>query len=562
MSRETYSDFAFVETLPPDASARERQLQRADARSHTARISHRNKSRQQALGQRHTSPTGPPVSLPSLKPFSSRARPHAQIDHSSKDCIYNRTPCAQYIEESRVDKEVQLLVTDRDEDGRTDIIAYHPDDTTQRLLKYRKQPPKLKQGIDFLPLLYSGPASNTASFRRAREYVFNVAVPNDFPIFAIFDVTNTNSEKLFELCQQDHYRNVWIGLAHLLGSALSSSPFLRHEAWRHLGIALAQLRQRMASPDYPGNGALIPTVIFLGMIARASGDLEDARSHKTYLPILVEKMGGLDKLGFNGYIKACVLQWDSSCAINTGGQSIFACHRRTKPPVYPGYPLSAMLRNEIAGLPSGLRDMVYARVLPLDLIGILCRIASHLEPSRKEQLLKDVNVTWNPRRNSDFWEACSSLSIPGVDFNKFLCLALFLYIALEFSPIPSASRALALFSIPRAKLLAQLHLLESHISHPSQRECWIWMYMVLLDAWSENEKLIPSVEKVLLPQFLGAFPEITSWNTLEEVLRRFFWTEEFKRGCHSSWDALLLARGARDTRAATHPTTAPDSRLD
>ena len=550
MSRHMYSDFAFVETLPPNASVRERQLQRADARSHTARISHRNKARNQTLGQRYTKPTGPSASLPSLKPSPDRTRP--RIEHA---------------QEIRLGEEVQLLVTDRNEEEHTDIIAYHPssshpDDASQRLLKHRKQPPKFKWGIDFLQLLYAGPASDTASFSRAREYVFNVAVPNDFPIFTIFDVTNTNSEILFELCQQDHYRNVWIGLAHLLGSALSPSPFLRHEAWRHLGIALAQLRQRMASPDYPGNGALIPTVIFLGMIARASGDLEDARSHKTYLPILVKKMGGLDNLGFNGYIKACVLQWDSSCAIKTGGQSIFAGDRRTKPPLYPGFPLSATLQRKIAGLPSGLRDMVSARVLPLDLIGILCRIASYLEPSKKQQLLEDVSVSWNPRQNTDFWEACSSLAIPGVDFNKFLCLTLFLYIALEFSPIPSASRALALFSIPRAKLLAQLHLLESHISHPSQRECWIWMYMVLLDAWSENERLVPSVGEMLLPQFLEAFPEITSWNRLDEVLRRFFWTEKFKRSCHSSWDALLLARGARDTKVAVHPDRAPDSRLD
>ena len=249
MSHHMHSEFAFVETLPPDASARERELQRADARRHTARISHRNRARKQTLGQCYTTPTAQPAALPSLKPSPDRTRPQAQIGQRIEYCVHTHTPRAQHVREIRVDEEVHLLVPERDEDERTDIVSYHlsssyPDDAPQRLLKYsyQQQQPKFKRGIDFLQLLYTGPASNTASFSRAREYVFNVAVPNVFPIFTIFDVTNTNSENLFELFRQDHYRNVWIGLAHLLGSALSPSPFLRQEAWRHLGVALAQLR--------------------------------------------------------------------------------------------------------------------------------------------------------------------------------------------------------------------------------------------------------------------------------------------------------------------------------
>ena len=537
-----HTDYVFIKTLSPNASTRDRELQRHNARRHAALVYHsRDKARRQTILRQSKALTLPPFLPPSFTLSPDGTTAQSQSGHTTEYCLTSRSPDAD-------SEPVQLVVTETDEHGSICKVLCQPTIATvvngavQRRSSTQRQPVKLYRQISPMQL---GPSSDTPSFARARDYFFGIGVPNNFPIFEMFNVANYRSHIFFDLLREDLFRNAWMGLIHIIRSTLSPNPAMKQEAWRHRGIAFAHVRQSIACPNYAQNSILIPSVVFLAWTARTSGDFTEVETHKRVLAVLVQKMGGLDKLGFNGHVKACVLQFEALSVIDSG-QSIFGRERHTQSPVYPTEPMSTTLHGKITALPAGFSEMASSYILPLDLIDILSRVTGYLETSKREQLSRDVNVTWDPHRNMDFWEACSSLAIPGVDFNKFLALTLLLYIALDFSPIRSALRVTDHFSIPRSTLLAQIHLLKVHVSHPMQRECWIWMYMVLLDAWSENGELMPEAGQVLLMQFLDFFPDIRSWNALEAVLRRFFWTDKFKRSCYSSWDALTLARGARD----------------
>ena len=579
-----HSDYVFIKTLGPGASARDRELRDQNARSHAALVSHsRSKIRRQnALGKSKALTVQPFLapSFPEGEPPADLIAGQSQSGHSAKYRITTLSQQAQHSPSTSADSSslcpcddadfgpVQLLRCAQEgvEDGSEVRVLHHPpatviEDTVTRVLKSQPEPVKVYRDINpIYTQLYNGPSSNTPSFAKALAYYFGNDLPNNFAVYKIFDVARHHSQILFDLLAETHFRHAWVAQSLAVKSKLWPNSAMKEQAWRYGGIALDQVRRSIADREYLINGALIVSVMFLGWTARVAGQIDEAETHQKFLAVLVQRSGGLDNLGFDG-IKAYLLQWESFWAIDRG-YSVFAKERHTRPPVYPWEPYSASLRETINRFPVGFNCMASAGILPLDVIDILSQITRYLQPSEREHLFKEVNVILQPRKHIDFWEACSSLAIPDIDFNKCLCLTLLLYTALEFSPIRLTLRVMYIFTIPRDSLLRQIHLLGDHISDPSQRECWIWMYMVLLNAWSENGELSPSAGKVLLTQFLESFPELRSWNSLEAVLRRFFWTEKFKHSCHSSWDALLLARGARDTRAATHLTTAPDSRLD
>ena len=569
MPHRMHSDYVFIETPRPGASARDRELRDQNARSHAALVSHsRARSRRQdALRKSKALTTQPPLapSFPEGEPSAMSTAGQSRSGHSAEYRITTLPQQAQHSPSTSADSsslcpcddadfgpvQRSRCAQETDEDGSKVRVLHYAgctviEDTVTRVLKSQPEPVKVYRAVNpIYTQLYNGPSSNTPSFAKAREYYFGNDVPNNFAVYKIFDVANHHSQILFDLLAEGHFRHAWVAQSLAVKSKLWPNPAINEKAWRYGGIALDQVRRSIADREYLINGALTVSVMFLGWTARVAGRIDEAETHKKFLAVLVQRSGGLENLGFDG-IKAYLLQWESFWAIDRG-YSVFARERHIRPSVYPSEPYSASLRETIKSFPAGFADMASACILPLDLIDLLSQITRYLQPSEREHLFMEVNVILQPRKHIDFWEACSSLAIPGIDFNKYLCLALLLYTALEFSPIRSTLRVMYVFTIPRDSLLRQMHLLGDHISHRSQRECWIWMYMVLLNAWTESDELNPTAAKMLLPQFLDFFPEIRSWHGLEAVVRRFFWTEEFRHSCHSSWDALLLARGARST---------------
>ena len=334
--------------------------------------------------------------------------------------------------------------------------------------------------------------------------------------------------------------NFFQGTMHLIRSAIAPETSSNQDAWRHTGAALSKLRGAIADPNNPSDDYLVGTVLFLALLARAYGDLAGFEVHKTNLAILVKQRGGLDGLGYDGLLKACCLQWGSFWDLD-GAQKIFPDGPIIEPPKYPESPISPSLRKKTSALPRGFELLASAYTLPIDLIEILSRIAEYQSPTKRTELSKQLNPAWQKRKNADFWEACSSLAIPGPDFNKFLCLTLLLYTANEFSPISRGVKGMQLYSAPRMLLMKQIQLLKPLVTEQIQRECWMWIWMVAIDSWSERTFITP-VGEMLLLQFRQEFSEIETWTELDAVLSKFFYSESFRAASRAYWEYVPGAR--------------------
>ena len=199
---------------------------------------------------------------------------------------------------------------------------------------------------------------------------------------------------------------------HLIRSATAPETSSRQDAFWHVGVALAKLRRAIADPKYSTDDYLVGSVLFLALLACTYGDIAGFELYKKNLAHLIKQLGGFDGLGYHGLLKACVLQWESFWEVD-GAQTIFRQDRLMKSPTYPEPPVPPSIRKKISTLPWGFEHLASSCMLPLDLIEILSRVNEYHRPKKRLQLSKQLDPAWHQQKHADFWEACSSLAIPG-----------------------------------------------------------------------------------------------------------------------------------------------------
>lgn len=265
---------------------------------------------------------------------------------------------------------------------------------------------------------------------------------------------------------------------------------------------------------------------------------------------MIRDRGGLANTGFEGFVKALTLQFAPPDCIPLSlcfqqpsyyqpneyfdPSDVFFYDTRAvlagvpmPPSSYPGMELSAGIQR----LPHGFRCLINKAVLSVNTIRLLCRIeqarttyASSPEWGREQP---SSFGAWQPAEHSDFWECCPSISRTSPDLEKYLCLALLLYTANEFAPERTFHKGMALYSGPRTVLAAEIGMLDRVRLSPTQRKCWMWIWWVLIDSWTEHNSLT-DVGSLLTSQFWAVFPEVSDSASLRWVLEPFFWGGNFE----------------------------------
>ncbi len=145
------------------------------------------------------------------------------------------------------------------------------------------------------------------------------------------------------------------------------------------------------------------------------------------------------------------------------------------------------------------------------------------------------------------------------NLEKLIVLALLLYCLHTFSPMRAVT---AVYNGSRLKLQTDLprrvrrrgDVLSSSLSNSSsdvdvdaqnqnEEAVILWVYFNLADSFrAANDSLLPAGVQVMA-DLRTRFPNMTrSWETCEEVLKQFFWTERFLGRCARYWNESEIER--------------------
>lgn len=322
---------------------------------------------------------------------------------------------------------------------------------------------------------------------------------------------------------------------HLIKSLFTPQSRSAQTALRHQGAALAQLQRAISQSWARVDDYTICSVLMIALLARLYGNQQSHAIHCHYLQKMVEQRGGLDDLVFDGVTRCAILQWESFWALDTG-RSAFQGLRQLKAPIYPSVPLPSELRLRVNKLPVGFQRLAHQGKLAIDVLELLGRVATQ---TPAKSTLSINTAQWSRRKYDDFWEACRCLADPRPGLQKFLCLALLLYCVDEYSPQRQFRRGMTIFGGPRALLTRELPKLSCR--DEAETECLMWIWMVVVDAWSsdcEKDGDLPPIGLQCLHDLRRAFPNITTWEDMRSVLRKFFWSRRFSSACEAFWAHL------------------------
>lgn len=367
------------------------------------------------------------------------------------------------------------------------------------------------------------------------DYYAQVIIPVNHPIYAIFDVTNVYTTFFFELLQDDDYVNAGLAMvgAVMKGVAHPGSEPTDDVKW-YQAKAIKRLQDKWKDAttkgENPADDAAIIAVLALASLARFLGERSSYENHRKDLGAMVRSRGGLDSLGHNGLAKSLLMQWDSFWVFSTEGSSLFPDSRPQHVPVYPAFPLSVDLRKNFEKLPVGFQTLVVQGKISVELVEILVRAADASESGIDSIVTGNKNHS-QPRKYNDFVEACPCLGQSGgsePNLEKQLCLALLLYCANAFTDARSST---ALYGGARGELTRILTSSDRPWKTLPEDECGLWICAVCVDSWRMGDAGSPLLSQGMA--ILPIFRTRVNGRSLEHILRKFFYDENFIRTCLS-----------------------------
>jgi hypothetical protein len=229
---------------------------------------------------------------------------------------------------------------------------------------------------------------------------------------------------------------------------------------------------------------------------------------------------------------------DFFLTLNDRTGTIFADARQPYNPVYPNHPFSGTLCALISKIPCGFRELALQRKVALDVLEILSRTAeaSRLSMRSTNTRATSTDLSQLPQKQErfhDFWEACTCLGAPDdpytgqPNFEKLFVLAVLMYCMHAFSSIRTIT---AVYGGSRAKLTGDIR--RRCAQNKEEKECLLWVWMVLVDSWrGADERLLP-VGVELLKELKGRWGV---WKEVQRAMGKFFWNGEFEGRCRGYW---------------------------
>ena len=202
------------------------------------------------------------------------------------------------------------------------------------------------------------------------------------------------------------------------------------------------------------------------------------------------------------------------------------------PLTYPRHPFPPTLGKNLSRLPEGFAEVALSGSLSFKMIDILLAIARARNELDFKHSLQRVQML-----HSIHVDIRASFPAPGTsDIEKYLFYGLKAFcVQLDEHKQDHINRAIGITSTLTS--FSQLTF-SSPVQH---RECVIWNYISYAGAAS-LEFRDPSYTNQVMDSVLKAFPEARSWESLEAIIRQFFWTEKTLPHWKSCWEGAMDGR--------------------
>lgn len=211
------------------------------------------------------------------------------------------------------------------------------------------------------------------------------------------------------------------------------------------------------------------------------------------------------------------------------------------------------MRVIISSIPEGFQRLAEQDVLPIDIIELLFRITHAVQRSKGGRTYVPLSTTENPfhsqkRTFTSFSEACPCLfasddEVPPLIKALSMALAIWCFNAYSSSRWGGLVVTGFLHSLTRRLQHESVTTSAANDQSPSgaqssdERECWIWIWLVCIDAHvaRDGRTLLP-VGNQLLKCFKARYPpEAADVNILDRVLCRFFCMDYIRVRVSALW---------------------------
>ena len=279
----------------------------------------------------------------------------------------------------------------------------------------------------------------------------------------------------------------------------------------------------------------ITAVTFLGLLEEKLGDGAGLCVHRETMGRMMEASGGLESLRYDPrYSLAC--ETEMGWALNSGYTVIpykaaRRCRRRSRSKA-----MAEMEAWHAEGMPRGWRELDEEAKLSSDMVWTVVQITEGLQGKAQDGRRQTAF-----RKFDYYWDAFPYLHISYTEdltLEELLEMAILLYCSHTIAP---RSPAATTHWVSRRMLTKHLPVYAAH-SHSNMSQsverAVLWMLMLTLYAWEMPSK-DPEGEGAKVMEHLPlASVKMFSTDEVEEVLRAFFWTEDFLAFGRRRWSLL------------------------
>ncbi|ETI28210.1 hypothetical protein G647_00659 [Cladophialophora carrionii CBS 160.54] len=320
----------------------------------------------------------------------------------------------------------------------------------------------------------------------------------------------------------------------------------------HYGKGIEALRLRMAKSSACDDDATILSVMALLGIALIYGDFRSFETHLTGLRHLVDMRGGVDSLGWGGFIKNSI----------TGLESLWAYHENKKLSIattethikleYPKHPFPPELCVTIAKLPDGFRELALSATLSLQIIALLSNVSewvSQMQFGRKKNVLPlgEPNGTYLRQTHM-----CLELvPLRGLDvLERAICAAIATVTTETFNKTKQQN------PVHRRMIETLSEMLFRYDLQSLPAECTMWLALVIAgpprpvdgsvaspassagESCNSDESQRP--RDVLLDKTIEGSPSARNWKWVKKAVQKFFFNEELLEAWQQTWEVAVL----------------------
>ncbi|KIX95828.1 uncharacterized protein Z520_08536 [Fonsecaea multimorphosa CBS 102226] len=316
----------------------------------------------------------------------------------------------------------------------------------------------------------------------------------------------------------------------------------------HYGKGIEALRLKMARISACDDDATILAVMALLGIALIYNDFVSFETHLIGLRQLIEMRGGVDYLGWDGFLKNSIIGLESLWAYHEKKKLLISSTEARINLQYPKHPFPPNLCTLIAKLPDGFREVALSGSLCVQIITILSRVSEwvrQLQGPRKKGILPlgDPNGRYMKQT-----QACLEL-VPLRGLNtveRVLCSALAAVTVETFSKLKEQN------PVHRRMLETLSEMLATYNLRDLPPECATWMALVIAGpaqpstegttskATSTNKGQPHNPRNILLDRMIEDSSSARNWKWVNNSVKKFFWSEDLLETWRQTWELGIV----------------------